>query len=94
MNVAHTLTVDGYIQANSKMVDSAASSLSSGGSGGSIIIHTVNITGEFRGVCKGGEGGGGGSEELRSLPAPALRLFCADWGKGGGGGEGNFFVCM
>jgi hypothetical protein len=45
IEVQHTLTVDGYIQANSKAVHNAGATLASGGSGGSIIIRTVNITG-------------------------------------------------
>ena len=45
MDISHTLTVDGYIRANSRDVSNAHSSLASGGSGGSIIIRTVNITG-------------------------------------------------
>ena len=45
MDVSHTLTVDGYIQANSRDVRNTQNSLASGGSGGSIIIRAVNITG-------------------------------------------------
>ena len=48
MDVSHTLTVDGYIQANSRDVRNTQNSLASGGSGGSIIIRAVNITGR---VC-------------------------------------------
>ena len=47
IEVNHTLTVDGYIMANSEDVLSVSSwSGASGGSGGSILINTVNFTGK------------------------------------------------
>lgn len=46
MNILHTLTVDGYIKANSENVQGVSNWYSaSGGSGGSIHIITVNYTG-------------------------------------------------
>ena len=46
MNILHTLTVDGYIKANSENVQGVSNWYSaSGGSGGSIHIVTVNYTG-------------------------------------------------
>lgn len=47
LNIDHTLTVDGYIKANSENVQGVTSWYSaSGGSGGSIHITTVNYTGQ------------------------------------------------
>ncbi|KAL8620480.1 hypothetical protein ACOMHN_056872 [Nucella lapillus] len=62
MKVAHTLAVDGYIQANSRRVKGDNLGLSSGGSGGSILIHTVNITGSHTGAI---EAVGGVSDSVR-----------------------------
>lgn len=46
--VDHTLTVDGHIMANSEDVLYTTSwAMSSGGSGGSILINTVNYTGNL-----------------------------------------------
>ena len=46
IDVSQTLTVDGHIMANSEDVLYTNSwQKSSGGSGGSILIHTVNYTG-------------------------------------------------
>lgn len=48
IEVAHTLTVDGYVMSNSDDVVSVSSwHGASGGSGGSIIINTVNFTGKW-----------------------------------------------
>lgn len=47
LNIDHTLTVDGYIKANSENVRGVTNWYSaSGGSGGSIHITTVNYTGQ------------------------------------------------
>lgn len=49
LNIDHTLTVDGYIKANSENVRGVTNWYSaSGGSGGSIHITTVNYTGQGR----------------------------------------------
>lgn len=48
ISVIHTLTVDGYIRANSLNVLASTGSLASGGSGGSIEIKTVNLTGRHK----------------------------------------------
>ena len=44
LTVKKTLTVDGYIRANSEDVKA---SLASGGSGGSVLIRTQNFTGKY-----------------------------------------------
>ena len=46
MNIAHTLAVDGYIKANSENILTSDGKGASGGSGGSITIHTYNFTGK------------------------------------------------
>ena len=48
MEVAHTLTVDGYIKANSENTKSLLPDGASGGSGGSVQIWTHNFTGTPR----------------------------------------------
>lgn len=45
MEIDHTLSVDGYIKANSENTNSAVTNGASGGSGGSIYIRTHNFTG-------------------------------------------------
>ena len=46
MDIANTLKVDGYIQANSKNLNGDRNG-GSGGSGGSILIHAGNFTGQL-----------------------------------------------
>ena len=50
MEVSRTLDVSGYIKANSYDTTSTVYNGHSGGSGGSIIINTVNFTGRIR-IC-------------------------------------------
>ena len=47
MEISRTLSVDGYIKANSYDTTSTVYNGASGGSGGSIIINTANFTGSL-----------------------------------------------
>ncbi|KAK3576661.1 hypothetical protein CHS0354_004945 [Potamilus streckersoni] len=99
LDVKHTLTVDGFIKANSLPVVSS-SYLASGGSAGSILINTVNFTGSHTGHIQalggdgdpaGGGGGSGGRIALyhsRHHTIPPFRgSFDVYGGKGQGGSE-------